>query len=115
MTSCTTYTATSCNGNDYDFDSSTAADDDGLLPTKFLANCYANWGAVATRIFDLSGNAKEWTQSLAGDPANTRRLRGGSFNNTANGIACNFTFAVADATFQFQNVGFRCCRDTAPP
>ena len=70
---------------------------------------------MATRIFDMSGNAKEWAQSLSGDPANTRRLRGGSFNNTANGLQCNFTFAVADATFQFQNVGFRCCRDTAPP
>jgi hypothetical protein len=114
MTSCTTYTATSCNGNDYDAVAG-GADDDALLPTKTLPLCYADWGSTATRIFDMSGNAKEWTQTVSGDPANTRRLRGGSFNNTANGIACNFTFAVADSTFQFRNVGFRCCRDTAPP
>ncbi len=115
MSSCTTYGASTCNGNDFDFDPATAGDQDGLLKTGALASCFASWGTVATRIFDMSGNAKEWTQSGAGDPANTRRLRGGSFNNTANGIACNFRFAVADATFQFQNVGFRCCRDTAPP
>jgi hypothetical protein len=116
MTSCGTYTATSCNGNDFDSDASTpAVDDDALRVTKSMPLCYADWGTTAKRIFDMSGNAKEWAQSLAGDPANTRRLRGGSFNNTANGLQCNFTFAVADATFQFQNVGFRCCRDTAPP
>jgi Sulfatase-modifying factor enzyme 1/Putative metal-binding motif len=115
MSTCTTYGASTCNGNDFDFDAATAGDQDGLLKTGALANCFANWGAVATRIFDLSGNAKEWVQSAAGDPPNTRRLRGGSFNNTATGISCDFRFAVADNTFQFQNVGFRCCRDTAPP
>ncbi len=115
MDSCTTYDPIKCNGKDYDFDPATPGDQDGLLKTKALPACYADWGSAATRIFDMSGNAKEWTQSGAGDPANTRRLRGGSFNNTATGISCNFRFAVADNAFQFQNVGFRCCRDTAPP
>jgi hypothetical protein len=114
-TTCTTYTNGTCNGNDFDFDPGTAGDQDGLLKTKALANCFANWGSAAAQIFDMSGNAKEWAQSATGDPPSTRRLRGGSFNNTVNGISCNFRFAVADDTFQFQNVGFRCCRDTAPP
>ncbi len=121
MTGCNTYAASSCNGNDFDFDGIAGnGDQDGLLATKARPLCYADWGAVATRIFDMSGNAKEWTTQSApsgeaADPANTRRLRGGSFNNTANGISCDLRFAVADDTFQFPNVGFRCCRDSAPP
>jgi formylglycine-generating enzyme required for sulfatase activity len=80
----------------------------------FLASCYANWGSMVNRIFDLSGNAKEWVQAAAGDPANSARLRGGSYNNTSGGMRCDFRFAVGDDTFQFPNVGFRCCRSTAP-
>jgi hypothetical protein len=112
-TQCTTYSGAKCNGNDLDFDPGTAGDQDGLRSTASLGACYANWGG-ANQIFDLSGNAKEWTQRASTDPTTVRRLRGGSYNNTSAGISCGFRFAVADSTFQFPNVGFRCCRDTAP-
>ena len=107
---CTSYNANTCNGNDYDFDLGTAGDQDGLLATGALTSCYANWGG-SDRIYDLSGNVKEWTVQRS---AGVNPLRGGSFNNTAYGISCEFDFVVADDTFQFQNVGFRCCRTSAP-
>jgi hypothetical protein len=109
---CSTYQPNTCNGNDYDFVPG-GADQDGLLPTgpPTLASCYANWGSTANRIFDLSGNLKEWTVARS---AGVNPLRGGSYNNTAIGTSCDFDFAVADDTFQFPNVGFRCCRTTAP-
>jgi formylglycine-generating enzyme required for sulfatase activity len=114
MDSCSTYGATKCNGNDFDSDSGTAGDQDALRTTQSMSACYANWGSTTNRVFDMSGNVKEWTLSGAGDPANTRRLRGGSYNNTSGGLRCDFRFAVADSTFQFPNVGFRCCRSTPP-
>ena len=92
----------------------TAGDQDVLKGTGSLANCFTDWGSTANRVFDMSGNAKEWAVGPASDPADTRRLRGGSYNNTQGGMKCNFRFAVADNTFQFPNVGFRCCRSTAP-
>ncbi len=111
-TTCRTFNATKCNGNDYDFDPATATiNEDGLLPTGARTSCYANWGSAFNRLFDMSGNVKEWT--LERMPM-VNPLRGGSYNNTSNGISCQFNFVVADDTFQFANVGFRCCRDTAP-
>jgi hypothetical protein len=107
--SCTTYQADTCNGNDYDFDPATPGDQDGLLPTRFLSLCHANWAGGG--IFDMSGNVKEWTAERS---AGVNPLRGGSYNNTAVGISCTFDFVVADDTFQFENVGFRCCRSSAP-
>ena len=59
----------------------------------------------------MSGNVKEWNVQRSNG---VNPLRGGSYNNTATGISCDFNFVVADDTFQFNNVGFRCCRDTAP-
>jgi formylglycine-generating enzyme required for sulfatase activity len=111
-TTCRTYNATKCNGNDFDFNPATATiNEDGLLPTGSRTSCYANWGSAFNRLFDMSGNVKEWAAERA--PA-VNPLRGGSYNNTSNGISCQFNFVVADDTFQFANVGFRCCRDTPP-
>ena len=108
---CTSYVASKCNGNDYDSNPAAPGNQDALLATAALTQCYAGWGGATNRIHDLSGNVKEWTleRSAAVNP-----MRGGSYNNTANGIACGFNFVVADDAFQFANVGFRCCRDTAP-
>ncbi len=106
---CSTYAANTCNGNDYDFVPG-GSDQDGLLATGTLTSCYANHGG-GERAFDMSGNLKEWTRERSGG---VNPLRGGSFNNTAVGISCGFNFVVADDTFQFDNVGFRCCRTTAP-
>jgi len=109
---CGAYDPSACNGNDYDFDPmTTPEDEDGVLPTASLPLCFADWGTPADRIFDLSGNVKEWTEARS---AGVNPLRGGAHNNTAGGIACPFDFVVGDDDFQFDNVGFRCCRDTAP-
>ena len=105
---CRTYSSTKCNGNDYDFIAG-GTDDDGLLDTNALANCYANWGGTSNQIFDMSGNLKEWVTGPMSPTTNP--LRGGSYNNTQNGIRCDFNFTVADNTFRFPNVGFRCCKD----
>jgi hypothetical protein len=110
-TACTTWAPSKCNGNDFDFDPGTAGDQDGLRATSTMTACYANWGSSTNRIHDMSGNVKEWTLQRS---ANVNPLRGGSYNNTQAGISCTFNFVVADDTFQFANVGFRCCRDTAP-
>jgi hypothetical protein len=109
---CDTYAPSACNGNDYDFDPGTSpANEDGVLPTGSLASCYADWGSASARIFDLSGNVKEWAEARS---PGVNPLRGGAANNTAGGIACAFDFVVGDDDFLFDNVGFRCCRDTAP-
>ncbi len=70
-----------------------------------LGNCYATAGA--SPVYDLSGNVKEWT--LAHQPGQNP-IRGGAFNNDANGISCPLDFTLADDTFFFPDVGFRCCR-----
>ncbi len=108
--SCNSFQPSTCNGNDFDFDPGTAGDQDGLLPTGSLAACFADHSGPR-QVFDMSGNVKEWTQERS---PGVNPLRGGSFNNTAIGISCDLDFTVADDTFQFQNVGFRCCRSTAP-
>jgi hypothetical protein len=106
---CTTYSPNRCNGNDYD-PSGAPGDQDQVVATSAMSACYANWGGLDL-IYDMSGNLKEWTAERS---AGVNPLRGGSYNNTAVGISCTHDFVVADDTFQFENVGFRCCRSTAP-
>jgi len=102
---CSNYQANTCNGEDYDAIPG-GADDDQLTYSGQMAQCYADWSG-AGRAYDLSGNAKEWTQARA---AGQNPLRGGAYNNPAGGISCGNDFAVADNAFFFPNVGFRCCR-----
>jgi formylglycine-generating enzyme required for sulfatase activity len=99
-----------CNGNDYDFDPGMAGDQDGVLATGSLAQCYANWGS-SSRIYDLSGNIEEWAQARS---SGVNPIRGGSMNDTRRGIECDFDFVVANDSFQIPSVGFRCCRTSAP-
>jgi len=77
---------------------------DNTLTTGFLCNCKAN---TDTGAFDMSGNVREWT--LAHAPGENP-IRGGAANGTADGISCPLNFTLADDTFFFPNIGFRCCR-----
>jgi hypothetical protein len=105
-TNCKTWVGTTCNGNDYN------PGNDQLKATGTLPGCYSPWGTADGGVFDLSGNAKEWTKERA---TGVNPLRGGTYDDTQLGISCQWNFVVADDAFKFVNVGFRCCRDTAPP
>ncbi len=107
--SCTTYQASTCNGNDYD-STPGGSDDDALLATASRPSCYAPFSGGA-RVWDISGNAWEWTQPRS---AGVNPMRGGSFNNPGPALHCDFNFVVASNTYQLTNVGFRCCSSTAP-
>src|SRR5262249_12934636 len=90
---------TTCNTQEYDTDPVMPGNQDTLIATGSLANCYSSWGGTAqTHIFDMTGNAKEWTQARS---AGVNPLRGGSYNNILDGSTCTFDFTVADDTFQF--------------
>jgi len=113
-TSCDwSYASAGTTCNDFDNDVSPAAGiQNDLLPTGAKASCYANWGGSATqRIYDLAGNAQEWTAPRS---AGVNPMRSGSYNDLAGGTHCQFDFEVAGPTFRAPNVGFRCCRSTAP-
>ena len=104
--SCQTFAADTCNGDDHDTNAGVAGDQDELIPGGSLAICDADWGASA-KVFDMTGNAKEWTAQRA---AAVNPIRGGGYNNSAAGLTCQNNFLTADDAFQFDNVGFRCCR-----
>jgi hypothetical protein len=96
----TTYQPTTCNGQDQD------PSQDATQDTGSLSSCYAAISAAA-HPFDMSGNVKEWV--LAHQSAQNP-IRGGAANNTGVGISCALNFTLADDTFFFTNVGFRCCK-----
>ena len=97
---------TTCNADDYDTDAVTAGDQDGIIPTGTLGSCFANQAAT-NDAFDMSGNVKEWTSARV---AGQNPLRGGASNNEVAGTTCSLNFTLANDTFFFPNVGFRCCR-----
>jgi subtilisin-like proprotein convertase family protein len=80
------------------------------MSTGAFAECRAEWGT--NDVFDMSGNAKEWT---ATEPeTGLYEIRGGGYSNIEGGRKCAYDFTVGDANFSFQNTGFRCCHYTAP-
>jgi hypothetical protein len=108
--SCTSYEQGACNG----LDTSTQpgeTEPDALKPTGSSADCYIDFGD-AGKVYDMSGNAKEWA---TGDKSpNENPLRGGSYNNNQEALRCEFDFNVAPADVRFPNVGFRCCTSVEP-
>lgn len=95
-----------CNADDLDTNTGLTGDQDDILPTGSLASCFANKPGTDDA-FDMSGNAKEWTAARA---AGQNPLRGGASNNEVAGTTCGLNFTLANDTFFFPNVGFRCCR-----
>ncbi len=109
---CAVYSPTACNGVDYDTDPATAGNQDALISTGTLNTCRVPWTVVSTtQIYDMSGNAQEWTAPRA---AMVNPIRGGSYNDISGGMTCGFNFEVAGDTIRLPNTGFRCCRTTAP-
>jgi hypothetical protein len=106
---CSDPAAVACNIHEHDGDSSAAGDQDVLLPTGGLPGCYAPWGTE--KIFDLTGNAKEFTSARS---PGVNPLRGGSYDNISSGTTCTFSFTAVGDGFAFGNTGFRCCSDTPP-
>jgi hypothetical protein len=98
---------TTCNAQPYDTNPATPlVNDDDTLPTGSMAACFAN-GPGTNDAYDLSGNVKEWTKARA---AGQNPIRGGAANSPVNGTTCELNFTLADDTFFFPNVGFRCCK-----
>jgi hypothetical protein len=101
----TTYSTTTCNGAD-----------NNLLKawlTGSGASCYAN--QTNGRIFDMSGNVGEWTNTPVTVNGRTYyNVRGGSFNSNGYGTNCNFDFTIGLPTYRFSDLGFRCCSVNAP-
>ncbi len=99
------YSAGTCNDANYQ---ATPA----ITTTGLLTSCYANdgmltGGTVNDHAFDMSGNVKEWVNHHA---PGQNPIRGGSFGNTGVGVDCPLSFTLANDTFFFPDVGFRCCR-----
>ena len=105
-----TYSATACNGKDYDPNCS-APDDDTVLPTGTSYGCPAPAASVCvspTGAFDMSGNVQEWTSTPKS--AGVFSVRGGAFDTPAGGLTCQFDFVSFTHDFEFNNLGFRCCQ-----
>ncbi len=105
---CSTSQPLVCNGREYDCQPSMPGDQDCLAVTGAPAfpQCRADWGAAGS-VFDMSGNAREWTATA--QAPGIYELRGGAYTNIEDGRRCSFAFAAAGDTFAHPNTGFRCC------
>ncbi|MDD5306867.1 MAG: MopE-related protein, partial [Deltaproteobacteria bacterium] len=100
-----------CNGRDY------SATWDHVMGCGVRTPCISVWKpGQADDLYDLSGNAEEWTSSSRFVGADTLyQIRGGSYNNLGPGMTCTFDFWAARNDFRMPNLGFRCCKGGQPP
>jgi formylglycine-generating enzyme len=68
--------------------------------------CRSSWGA-----YDMNGNVDEWTDDQADNPgsAHISTLNGAYWGKVR--ATCRITTTSHGPTFQFYQVGFRCCAD----
>jgi MYXO-CTERM domain-containing protein len=102
--------STGCNGHNVNA-APGSADTDALKAVGSKAECFADFGSGG-HLFDMSGNAKEWTTGSMSPDQNP--LRGGSYNNSSMGLRCDFDFTIGAPALRLANVGFRCCSNSAP-
>jgi hypothetical protein len=108
--SCDSYNEGTCNSHDPGTNPGETESDE-LKPTGAKSSCYIDFGS-AGKVYDMSGNAKEWTVGAQSPGQNP--LRGGSYNNNPEALRCDFDFNLAAADVRLPNVGFRCCSSAAP-
>ncbi len=101
------YDGMKCNGVDFKMPPSVVA-------TGSATMCASEAGAPPgeTRIYDLSGNVREWVTTTA---ASAFEMRGGayniaSFSGDAPGLKCTAAIPAPMAAVRLPSVGFRCCR-----
>jgi hypothetical protein len=105
------YSPTTCNGWDY---AKTAGQ--STVATGALTNCATTQTSIG-KIFDMSGNVKEWTLSTSATTG-PYEMRGGAYDiasftvgstTTAPGLQCDATIAAPTTAVRLPSVGFRCC------
>jgi len=70
---------------------------------------------TSTSIWDMTGNAAEWTSSCITVLGKQYcRVRGGSYLSQGPATACNFSFVLDVPDFRNSDLGFRCCSSAAP-
>jgi len=65
------------------------------------------------RVFDMAGNADEWTSSeVSSDGTKTRKIiKGGSWNESSQLRGLSSFDSIADANYRGSDMGFRCAAD----
>jgi len=99
-----TYESSYCNGIDYGAGE--------LVAGASATDCYSDY---SDNLYDMSGNAEEWTSSETSTGSGLWEIRGGSYNDQEGGLTCSYDFWAAEATgFRMENLGFRCCSGDDP-
>ncbi|MDX9722009.1 MAG: SUMF1/EgtB/PvdO family nonheme iron enzyme [Myxococcota bacterium] len=94
------YDASRCNGDD-------GSGNTSLAPTASFDTCLS-----LQKVFDLSGNVREWTSDGDAGPA----LMGGGFGSGKFDLSCEVPFRPTEGVNYEPGTGdgFRCCRSSAP-
>jgi len=99
------YQPQTCNGLDNDGVAG-GADDNVLLPTGAMQQCKS-----ADTIYDLSGNAAEWSSTITDATLKIYEAQGGSYETPALGLTCGFVMSRFASNAVLPELGFRCCHN----